>query len=86
MSGPQILVFVTGVLVLGFILRLVRRRELRGKYSLLWLAVGISVLFAGFLVARLTGADLGDSLRAGAAQAAACLGGPHLAGDLGGLN
>ena len=41
MSGPQILVFVTGVLVLGFILRLVRRRELRGKYSLLWLAVGI---------------------------------------------
>jgi hypothetical protein len=40
-SGPQIIVLVTGVLVLGFILRLVRRRELRGKYSLLWLAVGI---------------------------------------------
>jgi hypothetical protein len=40
-SGPQIIVLVTGILVLGFILRLVRRRELRGKYSLLWLAVGI---------------------------------------------
>jgi hypothetical protein len=40
-SGPQIIVLVTGVLVLGFILRLVRRRELRGKYSLLWLAVGV---------------------------------------------
>jgi hypothetical protein len=40
-SGPQILVLITGILVLGFILRLVRRRELRGKYSLLWLAVGI---------------------------------------------
>ena len=41
MSGPQIIVLVTGLLVLGFILRLVRRRELRGKYSLLWLAVGV---------------------------------------------
>jgi hypothetical protein len=40
-TGPQILVLVTGILVLGFILRLVRRRELRGKYSLLWLAVGV---------------------------------------------
>ncbi|HZP30786.1 MAG TPA: DUF2304 domain-containing protein [Acidimicrobiia bacterium] len=41
MTGPRILVLVTGVLCLGFILRLVRRRELRGKYSLLWLTVGI---------------------------------------------
>lgn len=41
--------------------------------------------FAGFLVARLAGADPGDSLRAGAAQARVCLGGPHLAGDLGRL-
>lgn len=41
--------------------------------------------FAGFLVARLAGDDLGASLRAGAARAAVCLGGPHLAGDVGGL-
>ena len=41
--------------------------------------------FAGFLVSRLGGADLDVSLRAGAAQAAVCLGGPHLAGDVGGL-
>ena len=42
--------------------------------------------FAGFLVARLSGTDLRGSLRAGAAQAAVCLGGPHLAGDLGELD
>lgn len=41
--------------------------------------------FAGFLVARLDGLDLRSSLYAGAAQAAVCLGGPHLAGDVGGL-
>jgi hypothetical protein len=48
-SGPQIVVLVTGILVLGFILRLVRRRELRGKYSLLWLAVGIFGLVIAFV-------------------------------------
>ena len=42
--------------------------------------------FAGFLVARLSGTDLRGSLRAGAAQAAVCLGGPHLAGDVGGFD
>lgn len=41
--------------------------------------------FAGFLVSRSAGADLPASLRAGAAQAAVSLGGPYLAGDLGGL-
>ena len=41
--------------------------------------------FAGFLVAQWSGADLAASLRAGAAQAAACLGGPHLAGNVGKL-
>lgn len=41
--------------------------------------------FAGFLVARLTGGDLGESLRSGAARAAVCLSGPHLAGQVGGL-
>jgi acarbose 7IV-phosphotransferase len=41
--------------------------------------------FAGFLVARWAGADLAESLAAGAAQAAVCLGGPHLAGEVGRL-
>lgn len=41
--------------------------------------------FAGFLVARLAGGDMATSLRAGAAQAVVCLGGPHLAGDVGAL-
>ena len=41
--------------------------------------------FAGFLVARLAGSDLAMSLEAGAAQAAVCLGGPHLAGHVGQL-
>lgn len=41
--------------------------------------------FAGFLVARWSGADLAASLEAGAAQAAVCLSGPHLAGDVGEL-
>ncbi|PKH40467.1 Sugar or nucleoside kinase, ribokinase family [Nocardioides alpinus] len=41
--------------------------------------------FAGFLVARLAGADLTAALHAGAAQAAVCLAGPHLAGEVGGL-
>ncbi len=41
--------------------------------------------FAGFLLERLAGGDLQGSLCAGAAQAAVCLGGPHLAGDVGAL-
>lgn len=41
--------------------------------------------FAGFVVARWSGSDLAASLAAGAAQAAVCLGGPHLAGHVGGL-
>ncbi len=41
--------------------------------------------FAGYLTDRLAGGDLRSSLQAGAAQAAVCLGGPHLAGDVGEL-
>lgn len=42
--------------------------------------------FAGFVVARLAGGDLHASLRAGAARSVVCLGGPHLAGDVGALD
>ncbi|WP_322921979.1 carbohydrate kinase family protein [Nocardioides renjunii] len=41
--------------------------------------------FAGFLVARWNGSDLRASLDAGAARAVVCLSGPHLAGEVGGL-
>ena len=41
--------------------------------------------FAGFLVARWSGTDLGGSLLAGAERAAVCLAGAHLAGDVGEL-
>ena len=51
MTGAQILVAVTGVLCLAFILRLVRRRQLRGKYSLLWLGAA----FFGFIFAFVPG-------------------------------
>jgi acarbose 7IV-phosphotransferase len=41
--------------------------------------------FAGYLMAHLAGDDVRRALLAGAAQAAVCLRGPHLAGDVGGL-
>ena len=60
MTGPQILVAATGVLCVAFILRLVRKRQLRGKYSLLWLGAG----FAGLIIAFVPGLldDLADWL------------------------
>jgi hypothetical protein len=59
-TGPQILVAVTALLCLGFILRLVRRRELRGKYSLLWLGAGFFALLFAFVPGLLD--DLADWL------------------------
>jgi sugar/nucleoside kinase (ribokinase family) len=41
--------------------------------------------FAGFVIARSSGSDLADALSAGAVQAAVCLSGPYLAGDVGAL-
>lgn len=43
-----ILTAITGLLVLGFILELLRRRQLREKYAILWLAVGLVVVPLGF--------------------------------------
>lgn len=51
--------FVTalaGLLVLGVILELLRRRRLREKYAMLWLAVGVIVLPLGFFPRLLDGA------------------------------
>lgn len=46
--GGRILVAVLTALTLFFILRLVRRGHLRGKYALLWLAVGAAMV--GFAI------------------------------------
>ena len=42
--GGRILVAVLTALTLLFILRLVRRGQLRGKYALLWLGVGVAMV------------------------------------------
>jgi hypothetical protein len=39
-----VLTAIVGLLLVGVILELVRRRQLREKYALLWLAVGIVVV------------------------------------------
>ena len=40
----HIIVIMVGVLAAGFLLRLLRKRQLRGKYTLLWIAVAVLVL------------------------------------------
>jgi len=40
----EVVVMVVALSYLGFILALVRRRQLREKYALLWLAVGVMVV------------------------------------------
>ncbi|MEY2399806.1 MAG: hypothetical protein QOJ00_2980 [Actinomycetota bacterium] len=45
MSGrAHLFVIVVAVGLVGFVLRLVRRRQMRAKYSLIWLALGVSAL------------------------------------------
>ena len=45
---PHLLMSLLSVFSLVFILRLVRRRQLRAKYSLLWLPLGAVFLVLGF--------------------------------------
>ncbi|MDH6111012.1 hypothetical protein P3T36_005916 [Kitasatospora sp. MAP12-15] len=40
---------ITGLLVLGYILELLRRQQLREKYAAIWLAIGIVVAPLGFI-------------------------------------
>lgn len=47
-TRAQVLVALIVVASIAFILRLVRRRELKGKYAMLWL--GVAVLMGGFAV------------------------------------
>jgi len=59
---------ITALIVLGLILELLRRRQLREKYAFLWMSVGLVVLILGFLprlldsVADMLGVASGVSL------------------------
>jgi len=59
---------ITALMVLGIILELLRRRQLREKYAFLWMSVGLVVLILGFLprlldsVAAMLGVASGVSL------------------------
>lgn len=45
LSGrAHILVFLVAIVGAVFLLRLLRRRQMRGKYTLLWMSVGLAVL------------------------------------------
>ncbi len=54
-----ILTAITGLILLAIIFELVRRRQLREKYAMLWIAVGLVVVPLGFfprLLDKLSGA------------------------------
>lgn len=59
---------VTAVILLAVIIELLRRRQLREKYAVLWIAVGLSVAVLGFFpdgldaLARFVGVASGASL------------------------
>ncbi|MFD3802257.1 DUF2304 family protein [Streptomyces sp. NPDC058611] len=59
---------ITGLLVLGYILELLRRQQLREKYAAIWLAIGLLVAPLGFVpdlldpAARRLGVASGASL------------------------
>lgn len=63
-----VLTAIIAVLLLGLIFELLRRRQLREKYAILWLAVGLIVLPLGFFprlldsVAKAAGVVSGVSL------------------------
>jgi hypothetical protein len=64
----SILTSITGLLVLGYILELLRRQQLREKYAAIWLAIGLLVAPIGFVpdlldsTARRLGVASGASL------------------------
>jgi hypothetical protein len=44
-SKPHLIVGLVSLTSLAFVLRMVRRRQLRAKYSLLWVCVAVGMLF-----------------------------------------
>ncbi|HEY8909645.1 MAG TPA: DUF2304 domain-containing protein [Desulfosporosinus sp.] len=45
MSRVQIVVFITSLIVTGFIVEQVRRRRLAVEYSLIWIVAGLGMIF-----------------------------------------
>jgi hypothetical protein len=68
MTRLTVLTAVTAILLLVLIFELLRRRQLREKYTVLWMGVGLIVLVLGFFpklldrLARATGVVSGVSL------------------------
>lgn len=66
--GLASLTGITALVVLTLILELLRRRQLREKYAILWMGVGLAVLVLGFFprlldsVATMLGVASGASL------------------------
>lgn len=61
-----ILTGITALLLLVFIAELLRRRQLREKYAVLWLAVGIFTLPFGFIPDSLNNLARGVGVKSGA--------------------
>ncbi|MEZ0065493.1 hypothetical protein ABIA32_001489 [Streptacidiphilus sp. MAP12-20] len=51
----SVLTSITSVLVLGCILELLRRQQLREKYAAIWITIGIVVMPIGFFPSLLNG-------------------------------
>ena len=45
MPRVQIVVFITSLLVTGFVVEQVRRRRLAVEYSLIWIVAGLGMIF-----------------------------------------
>ncbi|HWQ41091.1 MAG TPA: DUF2304 domain-containing protein [Desulfosporosinus sp.] len=45
MSRAQIVVFITSLMVTGFVIEQVRRRRLAVEYSLIWIVAGLGMIF-----------------------------------------
>lgn len=45
MSRAQIVVFITSLIVTGFVVEQVRRRRLAVEYSLIWIVAGLGMIF-----------------------------------------
>ena len=58
-TRAHVLVIAITLLTIGFIVRLVRTRQLRAKYSVLWLSIGGALLVLAAIPGLLT--DLADS-------------------------
>jgi hypothetical protein len=61
-----VLTAVTAVILLAVIIELVRRRQLREKYAVLWIGVGVAVLLLGFFPGMLNALAVAVGVSSGA--------------------